>query len=150
MICMSFFSFHRTVSNENSFVLSCISHGSYTEQNAIQSFCNTASLISWNQWFPICGGASRYLLTSNHPAQRALCIPEARTLFMWKECVCVTTTNLNAQRTTFWMFEALRCKAERRRFETWWGKWCLWVWLILPPALCPGVYSSSNRNESQK
>jgi hypothetical protein len=35
-------------------------------------------------------------------------------------------------------------------FETRWGEWFLWVYLILPATLGPGVHSASNRNEYQK
>jgi hypothetical protein len=37
-----------------------------------------------------------------------------------------------------------------RGFETRWDEWIFWIYLILPAALGPGVYSSSNRNEYQK
>jgi hypothetical protein len=41
-------------------------------------------------------------------------------------------------------------KPEGHRFETRWGEWFLSIYLILPAALGPGVYSASNRNEYQK
>jgi hypothetical protein len=45
--------------------------------------------------------------------------------------------------------KALCYKPEGRGFETRWGEWCLSIYLILPVALGPGVYSASNRNEYQ-
>jgi hypothetical protein len=41
-------------------------------------------------------------------------------------------------------------KPEGRGFETRWGDWFFSVYLILPAALGPEVYSASNRNEYQK
>jgi hypothetical protein len=35
-------------------------------------------------------------------------------------------------------------------FETVWGEWMFSIYLILPAALGPGIYSASNRNEYQK
>jgi hypothetical protein len=46
--------------------------------------------------------------------------------------------------------KALCYKPEGRGFETRWGEWFLSIYLILPVALSPGVYSASNRNEYQK
>jgi hypothetical protein len=46
--------------------------------------------------------------------------------------------------------KALCYKPEGRGFETQWGKWFLSIYLILPAALGPGIYSVSNRNEYQK
>jgi hypothetical protein len=46
--------------------------------------------------------------------------------------------------------KALCYKPEGRGFETGWGEWFLSIYLILPAALGPGVYSASNRNECQK
>jgi hypothetical protein len=46
--------------------------------------------------------------------------------------------------------KALFYKQEGRGFETRWGEWFLSIYLILPVALGPGVYSASNRNEYQK
>jgi hypothetical protein len=46
--------------------------------------------------------------------------------------------------------KALCYKPEGRGFETRWGEWFLSIYLILPVALGPGVYSASNRNEYQK
>jgi hypothetical protein len=46
--------------------------------------------------------------------------------------------------------KALCYKPERRGFETGWGEWISSVYLILPGALGPGIYSASNRNEYQK
>jgi hypothetical protein len=43
--------------------------------------------------------------------------------------------------------KALRYKPEGRGFETW---YFFYIYLILPAALGPGVYSASNRNEYQK
>jgi hypothetical protein len=40
-------------------------------------------------------------------------------------------------------------KSENCGFETRLGKWTFSVYLILPAALYPGVYSASNRNEYQ-
>jgi hypothetical protein len=37
-------------------------------------------------------------------------------------------------------------KLEGRGFETRWGEWFLSIYLILPAALGPGLYSASNRN----
>jgi hypothetical protein len=41
-------------------------------------------------------------------------------------------------------------KPEGRGFETRWGELFLSIYLIIPVALGPGVYSASNRNEYQK
>jgi hypothetical protein len=41
-------------------------------------------------------------------------------------------------------------KPEGRGFETRWSEWIFLIYLILPTALGPGVYSASNKNESQK
>jgi hypothetical protein len=46
--------------------------------------------------------------------------------------------------------EALCYKPEDSGFETRWGEWLFQIYLILPAALGPGVYSASNRNEYQK
>jgi hypothetical protein len=46
--------------------------------------------------------------------------------------------------------EALCYKLEGHGFETRWGEWKFPVFLILPAALGPGVYSASDRNEYQK
>jgi hypothetical protein len=46
--------------------------------------------------------------------------------------------------------EALCYKPEGRGFETRWGEWIFSIYLILPAALGPGVYSASNRNGYQK
>jgi hypothetical protein len=46
--------------------------------------------------------------------------------------------------------KALYYKPEGRGFETRYGEWFLSIYLILPVALGPGVYSASNRNEYQK
>jgi hypothetical protein len=48
------------------------------------------------------------------------------------------------------VFKALCYKAEGRGFKTRWGEWFLSIYLILPAAIGPGVYSASNRNEYQK
>jgi hypothetical protein len=48
------------------------------------------------------------------------------------------------------LVKTLCCKPEGRGFETVWGEWISSVYLILPAALGPGVYSASNRNEHQK
>jgi hypothetical protein len=48
------------------------------------------------------------------------------------------------------VIEALCYKLEGRWFETWWGKWILSIYLILPASLYPGVYSASNRTEYHK
>jgi hypothetical protein len=45
--------------------------------------------------------------------------------------------------------KALCYKPEGREFDTWWGDF-LKIYLILPAALGPGVYSACNRNEYQK
>jgi hypothetical protein len=45
--------------------------------------------------------------------------------------------------------KALCYKPESRGFDTRWGEF-LKIYLILPAALFPGVYSASNRNEYQK
>jgi hypothetical protein len=37
-----------------------------------------------------------------------------------------------------------------RGFEIQWGEWSLSIYLILPAAIGPGVYSVSNRNVYQK
>jgi hypothetical protein len=47
------------------------------------------------------------------------------------------------------VFEALWYKSEGRWFETRWGDFFS-IDLILPAALGPGFYSTSNRNEYQK
>jgi hypothetical protein len=41
-------------------------------------------------------------------------------------------------------------KPEGRRFETRWCEWMFSIYLILPAALGPGVYSTSKRNEYRK
>jgi hypothetical protein len=46
--------------------------------------------------------------------------------------------------------KALCYKPEGRRFETRWGEWFLSIYLTLPAALGPGVYSASNRNQHLK
>jgi hypothetical protein len=46
--------------------------------------------------------------------------------------------------------KALCYKPEGRGFEIRWGEWFLSIYLILPAALGPGVYSASNRNEYHK
>jgi hypothetical protein len=48
------------------------------------------------------------------------------------------------------VIKALCYKPESRGFETRWCEWFLSIYLILPAALGPGVYSVSNRNEYQK
>jgi hypothetical protein len=48
------------------------------------------------------------------------------------------------------MVKAVCYKPEGHRFETRWGKLFFSIYLILPSALDPGVYSASNRNEYQK
>jgi hypothetical protein len=46
--------------------------------------------------------------------------------------------------------KALCYKPEGGGFDTRWGEWIFSFYLILPSALGPGVYSTSNRNEHQK
>jgi hypothetical protein len=46
--------------------------------------------------------------------------------------------------------KALCYEPEGREFETWWDEWIFSIYLILPAALGPWVYSASNRNECQK
>jgi hypothetical protein len=46
--------------------------------------------------------------------------------------------------------KALRYEPEGRGFEARWGQYILWIHLILPAALGPGVHSAYNRNEYQK
>jgi hypothetical protein len=41
-------------------------------------------------------------------------------------------------------------KPKRRGFETRWGVWIFSIYLILPAAIGPVVYSASNRNAHQK
>jgi hypothetical protein len=49
------------------------------------------------------------------------------------------------------MLKALCEKPEVGGFETRWGEWFFFsIYLILPAAVGPGVYSDSNRNEYQK
>jgi hypothetical protein len=48
------------------------------------------------------------------------------------------------------LVEVLCYKTEGIEFEFRWGHWIILVYLILPAALDPGVYSVSNRNEYQK
>jgi hypothetical protein len=48
------------------------------------------------------------------------------------------------------LVKALCYKKEGRGFETRWGEVLFSIFLILPAALGPGVYSASNRNEHQK
>jgi hypothetical protein len=45
---------------------------------------------------------------------------------------------------------ALCYKPDGRELKTQWGEWMFSVYLILPAALGPAVYSASNRNEYQK
>jgi hypothetical protein len=44
------------------------------------------------------------------------------------------------------VIKALCYKPEGRGFDTRWGDFCL-IYLILPVALGPGIYSASNRND---
>jgi hypothetical protein len=46
--------------------------------------------------------------------------------------------------------KALCYKPQGRRFETRWSQWTFSIYLILPAALGPGVYSAFNKNEYQK
>jgi hypothetical protein len=46
--------------------------------------------------------------------------------------------------------EAICYKLEGRGFETKWGKLIFSIYLILPAALGPGVYSAYDRDEYQK
>jgi hypothetical protein len=46
--------------------------------------------------------------------------------------------------------KALCWKQEGRGFKTRWSEWMFSIYLILPTALGPEVYSASNRNEYQK
>jgi hypothetical protein len=46
--------------------------------------------------------------------------------------------------------KALCYMSESRGFEIRWGKWYLSIYLILPAAIGPRVYSASNINEYQK
>jgi hypothetical protein len=46
--------------------------------------------------------------------------------------------------------KALPYKPDGCGFEERWGEWIFLIYLILPAALGPGVYSASNRNEYQK
>jgi hypothetical protein len=46
--------------------------------------------------------------------------------------------------------KALCYKPEGRRFETLWSEQFLLMYLILPVALCPGIYLASIRNEYHK
>jgi hypothetical protein len=46
--------------------------------------------------------------------------------------------------------KALCYKPEGHGLETREGEWFLSIYLILPAALSPGVYSAANRNEYQK
>jgi hypothetical protein len=46
--------------------------------------------------------------------------------------------------------EALRYKPVGHGFENRWGEWFFSIYLILPAALSPLVYSASNGNEYQK
>jgi hypothetical protein len=46
--------------------------------------------------------------------------------------------------------KALCNKPEGRGYETRWGEWILSIYLILPVALGPEVYSASNRKQYQK
>jgi hypothetical protein len=46
--------------------------------------------------------------------------------------------------------KAVCYKQEGREFETQWDEWIISIYLILPAALGPVVYSTSNRNEYQK
>jgi hypothetical protein len=48
------------------------------------------------------------------------------------------------------MVKALCYKPEGREFETRWGEWTFWIYIVIPAALGPGVYSASNRNKYQK
>jgi hypothetical protein len=48
------------------------------------------------------------------------------------------------------VLEALCYKPEGRGFENWGGERIFSIYLILPVALGPGVYSASKRNEYQK
>jgi hypothetical protein len=48
------------------------------------------------------------------------------------------------------MVEALHYKPEGRGFDLLRFNWTFSMYLILPAALCPWVYSASNENEYQK
>jgi hypothetical protein len=47
------------------------------------------------------------------------------------------------------VIKALCYKPEGRGFEARWGELIFSIYLLLPAALGPGLYSSSNRNEYQ-
>jgi hypothetical protein len=72
--------------------------------------------------------------------------------------VCSSETSVDFKLTGSIMVKALCDKAEGRGFQARWGE-CIFffspflsfpICLILPAALGPGVYSTSNRNEYQK
>jgi hypothetical protein len=48
------------------------------------------------------------------------------------------------------MVKALIYKPEGRGFETRWGECIFSMYLVLPAALGPGIYSTTNRNDYQK
>jgi hypothetical protein len=52
--------------------------------------------------------------------------------------------------TVAYLVEALCYKTKGRVFETPWGEWFFSIYLVLPAALGPGIYSASNRNEHHK
>jgi hypothetical protein len=69
-------------------------------------------------------------------------------LDMWSSYSKIIYSDYGALGST--VVEALYYKPEGCRFETQWGELIFSIYLILPAALGPGVYSASNRNEYQK
>jgi hypothetical protein len=78
---------------------------------------------------------------------------------IWAFTLWAVGTNQEDQKMLSWsdfpqalasVLEALRYKPEGRGFETLWGEWIFSVYLILPAALGPGVYSASNTTVCQK
>jgi hypothetical protein len=58
--------------------------------------------------------------------------------------------DLEAPRSTEFPVKAPCYQLEGRGFQTRWGECIFSICLILPAALGPGIYSTSNRNEYQK
>jgi hypothetical protein len=69
---------------------------------------------------------------------------------MWESVIGLQNNMFWLGKDNYLVVKALCYKTESRGFETQWGEWFLLIYLILPAALDPGVYSVSNRNEHQK
>jgi hypothetical protein len=66
----------------------------------------------------------------------------------YTEDTMLTVITINS--TLTWDMTCLCNKPEGRVFETWWDKWIISIYVMLPAALGPGVYSASSTNEYHK